>query len=566
MAHSTTSSHLPKLVRAEEGNLNEQHSNTLVATPLVANSKTLVATLVAASELLLEKADERVRYRAASEGEDACGTCRFYDAADLECSLVEGSIDSARTCNLWTKQMSVASSTLPTAVSPPEPSDTEEYDSEHGYGWSETEANELFQVFVAHTFAADDFSGPQWIPFLPTPGKYQHPTYGEINITPSFNAQLVASVKDHVYQENIPLDVEHETKLSGAVAWLKDMRLNDDGSADAYVEWTDRGKQLLKGGQFKYVSPEWFGSWRDPASGIVHRNVVAGGAITTRPFFKDKVLRALVASEQGAEMLVAPATATSPTEKESFTDMAKQTKCSECGASFAEPTSTCPKCGAKFAEETTPVVTITNTPPTPTASTETGPTPPTQSIVSRNYTPATYSAAEVDEKIKAATATFAEQQTAMTTELEAAKTLAASEKAARETLATQLSEIQKATRHAKFIDLVAGRGGGGDGARWAGDSEKHVAFLEKITEQFGEDNEIVTTYIEQQAAIAQQLAESNAFREIGSSGGHVASDPEKKLEEMAKARQSAEPKLTFSEAYEAVLRTTEGARLYEQMV
>jgi hypothetical protein len=452
-----------------------------------------LTALVTSEHLRLEKADSRVSYRAASGSDKPCSSCRFYNSNDLSCSVVEGAIDPTWACDLWTEQM--AGNALPAAS----------IDDEVGLDWSEVEESSPFQVFVAHAFATDDYSSPQWIPFLPTPGKYQHPTYGEINITKDFNTALVASVRDRIYQDNIPLDVEHETKLSGAVAWIKDMRVNANGSADAYVEWTDRGRALLKGGQFKYISPEWFSRWRDPASGKVHLNVIAGGAITTRPFFKEKVLRALVASETGAQII--------ESDKEDI--------------SVPDPTPT-----------------LTPTPPE------------------------SYTAAEVDEKIKSAqeeaAASFKEQMAGMATQLEAAEALAASEKTARETLATQLSEIQKANRHNKFVELVAGRGGSNDGAPWAGDAEKHVAFLEKLAEQFGEDNEVVVTYTEQQTAIAQQLAQSDAFKELGSSARAV-SDPEKQLDALTKSHQAANPNLSFSEAQAAVLKTAEGVRLYEQM-
>jgi hypothetical protein len=459
-------------------------------------SEVTLEALVTSEYLRLEKADSRVGYRAASGSDKPCSSCRFYNAMDLSCSVVEGSIDSTWTCDLWTEQM--AGNALPTAS----------IDDEAGLDWSESEAFSTFQVFVAHTFATDDYSSSQWIPFLPTPGKYQHPTYGEINITKDFNTALVASVRNRIYQDNIPLDVEHETKLSGAVAWIKDMRVNDNGSADAYVEWTDRGRALLKGGQFKYVSPEWFSRWRDPASGKVHLNVVAGGAITTRPFFKEKVLRALVASETGAQII--------ESDKED--------------------------------------ISVPDQTPTPT------PTLP--------ETVNSYTAAEVDEKIKSAqeeaAASFKEQMDSMATKLEAAEALAMSEKTARETLATQLAEIQQTNRHNRFVELVAGRGGSNDGAPWAGDAEKHVALLEKLAEQFGEDNEVVVTYTEQQTAIAQQLAQSDAFKELGSSA-RAESNPEKQLDALTKSHQAANPNLTFSEAQAAVLKTAEGVRLYEQM-
>lgn len=140
---------------------------------------------------------------------------------------------------------------------------------------------------------------PEWIPYLPKPGSYKHVKYGTIDITSERNARLVTNMNDGVYQSRIPLDAEHETKLSGAMAWMTAMRQNEDGSADAHVEWTDRGRKMLEGGRFNYISPQWYTSWEDPATEKTHEDVIIGGALTTRPFFKEGALRALVACESG---------------------------------------------------------------------------------------------------------------------------------------------------------------------------------------------------------------------------------------------------------------------------
>ena len=138
---------------------------------------------------------------------------------------------------------------------------------------------------------------PEWIPFLPKPGTYAHPRYGDITITRERNARFVKNYKDGVYQDRLPIDAEHETKLSGAVGWVADMRQNDDGSADAKAEWTDRGRAFFQADRFRYFSPEWYDVWEDPATRIQHRDVAIGGALTTRPFFKAPALRPLFASE-----------------------------------------------------------------------------------------------------------------------------------------------------------------------------------------------------------------------------------------------------------------------------
>lgn len=154
-----------------------------------------------------------------------------------------------------------------------------------------------FRLFMPTRFAEEQ--APEWIPFLPRPGTFKHPKYGEIAISKARNADFVKKFNSGVYQSQVPLDAEHETKLSGAVGWIKELRLNEDGSADARVEWTDRGRDLVGKRRYKFVSPEWYDEWEDPATEQTIKNVVIGGAITTRPFFKEDALRPLVATEHG---------------------------------------------------------------------------------------------------------------------------------------------------------------------------------------------------------------------------------------------------------------------------
>lgn len=142
-------------------------------------------------------------------------------------------------------------------------------------------------------------AAPEWIPFIPPPGKYSHPVYGKITLTPERNANFVKNFNDSVYQREVPIDAEHQTKLGGAFGWLTALRQNSDKSVDAHVRWEARGQTALSEGRFRYVSPEWYDSWQDPMTDKRYKDVVIGGAITTRPFFKEKALRPLVASERG---------------------------------------------------------------------------------------------------------------------------------------------------------------------------------------------------------------------------------------------------------------------------
>lgn len=140
---------------------------------------------------------------------------------------------------------------------------------------------------------------PSWIPYLPKPGIYAHPRYGPITITKERNSRFVDNFAKRVYQDRLPIDAEHETKLSGAVGWITAMRQSEDGSAEARVEWTDRGKAFFAADRFRYFSPEWYDAWEDPATRTQYQDVAIGGALTTRPFFKDPALRPLFASERG---------------------------------------------------------------------------------------------------------------------------------------------------------------------------------------------------------------------------------------------------------------------------
>jgi len=138
---------------------------------------------------------------------------------------------------------------------------------------------------------------PEWAPFLPVPGQYAHPIYGALDFSTERYERIVANFKAGVYQDRIPVNAEHDVMSSGAVGWITDMRLADNGAIDARVEWNDRGASLIKGDRYKYVSAEWFDVWTDPVSGEVIPDVATGLALTTHPYFKESVLRPLAASE-----------------------------------------------------------------------------------------------------------------------------------------------------------------------------------------------------------------------------------------------------------------------------
>lgn len=318
--------------------------------------------------------------------------------------------------------------------------------------------------------ALDRFAEPpDRMPVLPKPGRYQHPDYGTVEISRERNAGFVANFRNRVYQDHIPIDAEHDLKASGALGYLRGLIQNPDGSVDGVPEWNDRGRSLIAGDRFKYVSPEWYDRWTDPATGDSHRDVLIGAALTTRPFFKDKALRPLVASERGIEVGENPALAASPAG----------------GGDRKE---------ARMGDIMAPV-----------GMTE-----------------------EQSRQFADMQAKFAEMQATVAAERTARESAEATAKQAAE----RVTALERDGRRKRFTDLVTGHGDAGDGARWFGDIAANVTRLEKLADAWGEDSEDFRAHVTQQQAAAEALARSDLFREIGS-GASAAGTTEEEVRSKA---------------------------------
>jgi 2'-5' RNA ligase len=339
----------------------------------------------------------------------------------------------------------------------------------------------------------------EWVQFLPPPGTYHHIFYGDMELTAEKYERMVANFTSSVYGQTLPINCEHDMPASGAVGYIAGMRIADDGSIEVKPEWNDRGKALIEGDRFRYVSAEFFESWQDPVTGDWHDDVAFGMAICTNPHFKETVLRPLAASE-------APGTHV-------FTAT-----------------------GLKGAQD------MGNT-------NEQKPTDDQQ--------PASITLSEADFTKLRETANRVEtaEQTvkALTERAETAEGQVTQ-------LTERVTTMERDARHKRFTDLVAGRGGSTDGAAWFGDPAGHVATLEMLADIGGEQGDEVKRYTEQQNAIASQLKDSKLFSEIGSSNpGESDVDTQIKAQ-VAKLREQ-EPSLTAAQAEARVY--SEHPDLYE---
>jgi phage I-like protein len=137
--------------------------------------------------------------------------------------------------------------------------------------------------------AAASAAVPEEIHVVPT-GTWNHPMYGEMEITPADIAEFVQNFSRGV-RLDIPITAGHDNGMSGgelpAIGWFTE--LIDRGAAGLYAstKWTAEGKQLLTDGSFKYFSPEFYEQYSDPETGVKYGHVLVGGALTNKPYFKE---------------------------------------------------------------------------------------------------------------------------------------------------------------------------------------------------------------------------------------------------------------------------------------
>jgi len=127
---------------------------------------------------------------------------------------------------------------------------------------------------------------------------WKHAQYGDFTITPEMLDDFIKNFQENKRGIDLAVDINHEPNHK-AVGWIKDLVKKGGDAIFATVEWTKEGLELVKSWAYKYFSPELFFSFRDEESGQTVQNLLVGGAITNRPFFKR--MKALAMSETGSE-------------------------------------------------------------------------------------------------------------------------------------------------------------------------------------------------------------------------------------------------------------------------
>ncbi|OCC19456.1 hypothetical protein AS590_26040 [Prescottella equi] len=134
---------------------------------------------------------------------------------------------------------------------------------------------------------------PKTIELLRT-GEWHTPWHGDFEITKQDLQQFAANVQTGVGlvadDPKVPLNYGHAS-YDKAAGWISHVHVSDDGEALlGDPDWTPAAEEAIKGGEWKYISPEfnprdW--PWEDPEEEYHFvNNVLTGAALTNIPLFK----------------------------------------------------------------------------------------------------------------------------------------------------------------------------------------------------------------------------------------------------------------------------------------
>lgn len=131
-------------------------------------------------------------------------------------------------------------------------------------------------------------------------GKFQHPVYGDLEITAQTLTEMKANFDENVRGIDIAFDYFHESDAEAA-GWLTELYLSEnDTELWGRVDWTPSAQRKLQEREIRYFSPDFAFEWQNPETGVTYKNVLFGGGLTNRPFVKD--MAAIVAAEEREQM------------------------------------------------------------------------------------------------------------------------------------------------------------------------------------------------------------------------------------------------------------------------
>lgn len=132
----------------------------------------------------------------------------------------------------------------------------------------------------------DESTHSTWLQMFPL-GKWTHPIYGEIVMTPKRIEGFIRNFDEKVRGTDIDIDYDHKDFGGKAAGWVLELADRGPDGLWGHVEWTPSAFASLKDREYKYFSPEFADKWTRPSDKKVFTDVLFGGAITNRPFLKE---------------------------------------------------------------------------------------------------------------------------------------------------------------------------------------------------------------------------------------------------------------------------------------
>ena len=117
-------------------------------------------------------------------------------------------------------------------------------------------------------------------------GKFKHPKYGTINITPDHMRSFVKNHEAKVRRVEDAVDFGHNTG-GPAAAWMQGVRFDEKSCKLLFKpQWTPKGIEAVKGQEYKYLSADFDLDYEDNESGKKFGPTLNGAGLTNRPFVK----------------------------------------------------------------------------------------------------------------------------------------------------------------------------------------------------------------------------------------------------------------------------------------
>lgn len=158
---------------------------------------------------------------------------------------------------------------------------------------SEDEGEEVRYLYTVDlesiklSFGGDE-ENSTWIQAMPL-GTWMHPTHGSIVISKDRVKRFADNINNRVRDHDLDIDYDHKSLTTEAAGWVKAAKVVTTGppkqrGLHVLVEWTEEALAKIKSKAFRFFSPEFRDQWKHPATGVVHKDVLFGGALTNRPF------------------------------------------------------------------------------------------------------------------------------------------------------------------------------------------------------------------------------------------------------------------------------------------